>query len=43
MGAKFNIEKFDGTGDFSGGLVKAQDFVHDKVIGQQVVPEEEVV
>ncbi|GJT34377.1 retrotransposon protein, putative, ty1-copia subclass [Tanacetum coccineum] len=75
-GAKFDIEKFDGTGDFGlwrikmralliqhrceaagnkvsrevtgetttvGGLVKARDFVYDKVIGQQVVPEEEVV
>ncbi|GKA69528.1 hypothetical protein Tco_0775592 [Tanacetum coccineum] len=76
-GAKFDIEKFDGTGDFglwrvkmralliqhgceaalevlpadmeaeakaelnkkahNGDLVKARDFVHDKVIGQQVV------
>ncbi|GJW81785.1 retrotransposon protein, putative, ty1-copia subclass [Tanacetum coccineum] len=72
-GAKFDIEKFDGTGDFglwrikmralliqhgceaggsergyrgddySGGLDQARDFVHDKVLGQQVVPEEEVV
>ncbi|GKC14486.1 hypothetical protein Tco_1011268 [Tanacetum coccineum] len=72
-GAKFDIEKFNGTGDFglwrikmralliqhgceaggsersyrgddcSGGLVKARDFVHDKVIVQQVVPEEDVM
>ncbi|GKG40297.1 hypothetical protein Tco_0467074, partial [Tanacetum coccineum] len=27
----------------SRGLVKARNFVHDKVIGQQVVPKEEVV
>ncbi|GJR70181.1 retrovirus-related pol polyprotein from transposon TNT 1-94 [Tanacetum coccineum] len=50
-GAKFDIEKCDETGsergyqrdDCNRGLDQAQDFVHDKVIGQQVVPEEEVV
>nr|GEZ93609.1 zinc finger, CCHC-type [Tanacetum cinerariifolium] len=37
------LREVTGKTTASGGLVKARNFVHDKVIGQQVLPEKEVV